>query len=1004
MKRILLVMVALALVASAAASAQSGANTGQIVGQVLDPTGAAVPAAKVTARNKDTNYTREVTADNAGLYTIPQVPLGRYDVSATVSGFDLQTQEVVVTLGSSMTANFRLAVGGRTEAVQVNPEARMLELTQAQSKSILTALQIEKVPTNGRRLQSLVWDTPGGQIEPECTGMSVAGQKGIFANITVDGGDYNSTFACGTGSIRGGSGAAATFNMDALQEFQVTRNIFAAEFGRTTGGIITMSTKSGTNNFHDSAYYLYRDRKMTALDALGNQALARNQQFGDTIGGPIVKDRTFFFLAPEVQVATKPVNVLFPVLDQQNLRNTEGGRALLAVAPEGVVDALDNSQSVIGRLDHVMSATQSLFSRFDFAHTKALSVTGSNALKTGPSITSVTTSAVSNQTVIDVWSGTALGQLTSTLGTNRLNELRLEFGRENRPRTPQGLGPQVTVQNANATIATYGPQGTGISFGNGQFPSVDNRYQVADNFSFFNGAHTSKVGVDLVRIDSTVTFSPGSNGVYNFSSLANFLARVPSSYQQMAGSGNISTTIHELSFFAQDDWRVRPNLTISPGFRYDAQFNPTYHAATLAQYRAPGATSIPNDLTQFQPRLGMAWGVTSDNKTVVRAGGGLYYAPTLMSTFIQSILFNGGNPELGYSVTTTNAAALASAFQSLGINLPQAPLGNLPVFTADQLYQLLSNPAQRVGLNTNFIDPNFRNPRALQWKVGVDREVAANVTAGVDYISINTAGVTRQRDLNLGTPTPDATGRLIYPTTRPLGPVFGVNQVTDSSARATYRAMTTSVNVRRPRYILSAYYTLSWNKSATDTERPVANIVYESAANLDNDFNWSNLDMRHQFTTTSVFFLPWDFQVSSAERFLSGRPFSATVGSAGDLNRDGQTTDRPVIDGRVIARNTFRNTAFYNVDLRLERGFDLPGEKGRLSVSLDLFNLFNFDNVLIGSANQAYGAGTIVQNGVAVSVAHPPTFGQLKDAQGHYLLNNSPGDPFQAQIGVRWSF
>ncbi|MEP7305834.1 MAG: TonB-dependent receptor [Acidobacteriota bacterium] len=985
------------------ALAQSGANSGQIVGHVLDSSGAAVPNANVSVRHTETNYRRDVTTDTAGRYAVSQVPLGRYEVGATVVGFEGQSQEVLVTLGSTISANFQLVVGARNEAVQVRGDALTLEPTQAASKSILTALQIQHLPSNGGRLQSLVWDTPGGQIEPECRGLSVAGQKGIFANISIDGGDYNSTFACGTGSIRGGSGAAPTFNQDALEEFQITRNIFAAEFGRTTGGVINMSTKSGTNEFHDSASYLVRNEHLSARDVFGNRPLTGNQQYGGTFGGPLRQDRTFFFIAPLIQAASKPVRVTYPVLDQQSLRGTSAAQALLAVAPEQSVDAIDDAQSVIGRVDHNLSSRHMLLGRFDFSHTRALSVTGSNGLSTGPSITSVTTSAVSNQSVVDVWAGTALVQLTSALSNTRLNEFRVGFGREERPRAAEGTGPQVAVQNAGATIATYGPQGTGISFGNGQFPSVDNRYQLADNFSIVNGAHTAKFGVDFVRISSHVTFAPGGNGVYTFSSLSNLLARVPQSYTQFTGSGQLPTTINELSLFAQDEWRVLPNLTISPGFRYDAQFNPRYLTATLPQDRAPGATEIPDDLRQFQPRVGLAWTLGADNKTVVRTGGGMYYAPTVMSTYIQSILFNGGNPELGYSVSTTNAPALASAFQSVGVNLSQAPLNSLPVFTPDQYYQLLGGPVSRIGLNTNYIDPGFRNPRATQWKVGVDREIASGITTGVDYTYINTTNIARQRDVNLGEPVPDATGRLIYPTTRPLGPLFGINQITESSAQALYRALTTTVNVRRPRYIFSAFYTLSWNESESDTERPVANIVYESAANLRNDYNWSNLDMRHQLVSTNVFFLPGDVQLASTERFASGRPFNATAGS--DLNRDGQTgTDRPAIAGSVIQRNTFRNAAFYNVDLRIERSFDLPRQKGRIVASVDFFNVFNFDNVLIGSANMVYGAGTTIQNGTVVSVPPPANFGQLRDSQGNYLTTNTPGDPFQAQVGLRWVF
>jgi hypothetical protein len=316
-----------ALALAADLHAQSGANSGQIVGQVLDPTGAAVPSADVTVRNVGTNYSRSVTTDDSGLFAVPQVPLGRYEVSVVVGGFETATQQVDVTVGStvgsSVSATFRLTVGARTEAVEVS--APSLEPTRAQSTSVLTALQIQNVPTPARRLQNLIWDTPGGQIEPECSGISVAGQKGIFTNVSVDGGDYNTTFCAGTGSFRGGSASAPTFNMDALQEFTVTRNIFAAEFGRTAGGIVNLSTRSGTNAYHGTSTYLYRDRNLTANDAFDRPAVARNQQISFTLSGPIARDRTFFFVAPEVQAANKPVSVLYSVLERHLLCGSAGG-------------------------------------------------------------------------------------------------------------------------------------------------------------------------------------------------------------------------------------------------------------------------------------------------------------------------------------------------------------------------------------------------------------------------------------------------------------------------------------------------------------------------------------------------------------------------------------------------------------------------------------------------------------------------------------------------------
>ena len=158
--------------------------------------------------------------------------------------------------------------------------------------------------------------------------------------------------------------------------------------------------------------------------------------------------------------------------------------------------------------------------------------------------------------------------------------------------------------------------------------------------------------------------------------------------------------------------------------------------------------------------------------------------------------------------------------------------------------------------------------------------------------------------------------------------------------------------------------------------------------------------MRHQFTSTAVVFLPSNLQVGAVARFLSGRPFTATA--SGDLNRDGQTRDRPIIDGQVMRRNTFRNTGTSYVDLRVERGFDVG--QGRVSVVLDLFNVLNIDNVQIGSSGMAYGPGTVLQNGVPVAVASPATFGQRRDSSGNYLLSGTPGVPFQAQIGLRWVF
>ena len=206
---------------------QSAANTGQIVGQVLDQSGASVAGADVTVRNKDTNFTRSTTTDTAGRYAASYLPLGLYEVTVRAAGFETPSREALVTLGSSISANFNLFVGGTSESVEVTADATGIEPTRTAPKSVLTDLQIHNLPFGGRRVQNLVVQMPQSLIEPECSGFSISGQKGIYANVSVDGGDYDSTWACG---VRGRSSSAPTFGIEALQEIQVVRNGFSSLF------------------------------------------------------------------------------------------------------------------------------------------------------------------------------------------------------------------------------------------------------------------------------------------------------------------------------------------------------------------------------------------------------------------------------------------------------------------------------------------------------------------------------------------------------------------------------------------------------------------------------------------------------------------------------------------------------------------------------------------------------------------------------------------------------
>ncbi|MBI2817634.1 MAG: hypothetical protein HYX72_11915 [Acidobacteria bacterium] len=270
-----------------------------------------------------------------------------------------------------------------------------------------------------------------------------------------------------------------------------------------------------------------------------------------------------------------------------------------------------------------------------------------------------------------------------------------------------------------------------------------------------------------------------------------------------------------------------------------------------------------------------------------------------------------------------------------------------------------------------------------------------------DFTYINTVHTARQRDVNLQAPTVDAVGRTVFKGPRPYEPKFFIMQITESAGRSLYRGFTTSFKVRRPRFTFDAYYTLSWKYSSDDIEQNYSAIAYDNAANLKNEYNYSATDERHQFIGYGLYTLPFQFEVSSTSRLTSARPFDLMT--MWDYNGDQQLNDRPIVNGTVMPRNAFRNLPFYDISLRFQRRFMLPNEKGRLTASVEFFNLFGFDNVQIGHPHMMYGPGSEVQNGKLVSVP-PPTFNQLRDASGRYYRDNIPGDPFQAQFGLRFEF
>ncbi len=977
--------------------AQASPNSGQIDGQVVDPSGAAVAGVDVTVRHIETNYTRTATTDAAGRYAVGPLPFGAYDVHAGTAVMAAPVQRVHVSLAGRSRVNFTLAIAGVTESVEVVSAARG-DAGSTVSMAVLTDLQLRNIPAPGRRIKNLFLQTPATQVEPECGGFSISGQKGVYTSFNVDGGDYTSSHFCGHVEM------SPSFTIEALEEMQVLRGTFSAEYGRSTGGIINLATKSGTNRFRGSLFHLFRHDALTKDDPFGRRQIHTGNQFGGSFGGPISQDRAFFFTAAELQYNSKPVEVLYDQLDLLAFRDTPGARALLAAAPESTLTAISELQSIVNRIDHRFSGGHGLVARADVTRSRVSNSVGSFINTNGLGADSITNrdvvnaSPTSNRTNV-----TGFLQLTSVAGPRSVNELRVQVAREFRPWNP-GTGPEVTVRDGAPfrTIAIYGPQATGLGYGNVGYDFTDTRYQFVDSFSIVTGGHTMKAGVDANFVFSRVAFNPGHNGIYRFDGLNNYLARRPSQYTQFAGSGTVNAHKHQIAFYLQDEWRVRPGLTISPGFRYEMALFPDYLPATVPQNRHPLATEIPDDKGMVGPRLGVAWDVRQNATTVVRAAAGIFYAPPYITLFEQAMASNGGNPEISSNVNLNTPAAILNAFAMFGIDLKNAPLEQLPVFTLAQLNQL-SDPASRLARSTSvfYFDKNFRLPRALHLRAAIERQIVRDLTATLDYTHIDVSRMDRVRDINLPAPAVDATGRPVYtPGTgisvnslRP-DPRYGAVYVTESTARSNYKGLTASLSLRRPRVTADASYTLGFSRSDDDHENGgFSSAFYTDATNLANEYSWSNIDQRHQFAANAVIFLPRGLQASTQMRFNSGRPFSARTGV--DSNRDGVPNDRPMLNGAVVGRNTFRNRGFSDVSLRLQKNFMVGGDKN-LSAFVELFNVFDADNV--ETTQMTYGAdlGTPSTN---------PNFGQVRDANGRYILGSAlRTTPLQAQLGLRFQF
>jgi outer membrane receptor protein involved in Fe transport len=940
---------------STAFYAQSQATTGNIEGRVVDAGGAVLPGVTITARNPSTGFVKTTTSDEEGNYRLIVLPPGRYTVTASgAQGFaDASFENVQVTVGGQTALSIQLGVAGIATMVDVEAEGQIIETTRSSVATTVNQRAIENLPVNGRNFLDFATLTPGVVRDPTRAGdLAVGGQKGTLNSLQVDGADNNNTFF-GQSFGRTGTRPPYQFSEESVQEFQVNQNGFSAEFGRAGGAVINVVTKSGTNQWHGSAFEYFRDESLNSNTPIFTARGAKRpksqiNQFGGTFGGPFKQDRAFFFFAYDGQRSNIP-NIVDPPNFFAQPANI---RALLGPFVNTYQIGRDQDVYML-KTDIRLNDANHLTVRFNQQN-----FTGNNNENGGPlSAEEHSGNSVARTTTLS-------GSLTSTLSNSVINEFRFQYGRDSEP----------GEANSDVTEARIQTGGGFFQLGRNNFSPRETtikRFQLIDNISVTRGAHNLKFGVDL-NFDRIFNFFPGLfSGQYTFNTYAAFGANTPSGFtQNFAGAGTSGAVTHpdmnEYGFFVQDDWRVNSRLTLNLGLRYDLQDlaepgvnNPS---AALAAIGLKTTTPI-RDANNFAPRAGFSYAF--DDKTVLRGGYGIFFGRT------PAIMVGTSHSQNGIQVT--------------GVSLTCTTLPTNPCPT----YPNIFTTAPGVGALTPSLylfARDYAQPYVQQGRLGIERELFSNLSLGVTYLYFRGVHLSRTRDINLGIPASvtltDPGSQtftvLRHPATRPV-PGFARINLFESTANSRYNGLAFELKRRFARgFQFIAAYTYSSAKDDRPDQTMVVVGTDDSKGlqnNLDIASDWgrSDLDIKHRFVFSPVYEIGrtnnenafarallsnWTF--SGIITLQSGFAYSALI--SGDANRDGNpSTDR--VPG--TARNQFTTPSIYVFDARVTKSFKF-GEKYKLSLIAEAFNLFNRSNIATVNTGR-YG----IANSSAVVLTNP---------------------------------
>jgi outer membrane receptor protein involved in Fe transport len=945
-----LAITVLALVASAG-SVYAQTDTGSMDGRVFDEQKAAVPGVTVTARNVATGLTRATVSSPTGTFHLGSLSAGTYDVTAEIQGFTTQLRKgIIVQIGSAVSFDFTMKVGNISETVTVSAESPLVQTTRSDVGQVISQTMVENMPLNGRKFQDLSLLVPGTRsanyydpTKTEVGGISYGGLSGRSVNISVDGGDNND------GVVRG---LLQQFSADAIQEYKVITQRYGAEFGRSTGGLVNVITKSGTNEVRGSGFLFARNQSLNAKGyfekenpatdvAIASQNLDKQpfsqQQVGGTFGGPIRKDKAFFFFSYE-----------FNRRNDFAIVNTGG----VLPAEEGPQPKPFRNHLITAKTDFSLSNDNRLLVRYALEdQNRKHDFIGGNTLASAGAL---------NTNLIH----SIIGKDSWVLGTSKLNEFVVLY---------QYFENNITAED-NSKPAIQTPD---FLFGanlNTPQQTIQKRFQVKDDFSFrkegWKGDHDFKVGGELIRSHYGGFFTPTLYGLFIFGSrlpgndLNAYLNSIADTFTGSAGSNVADDNWTYVATYFQDDWKPRSNVTLNLGLRWEMQAGPYQNNFDTLGLRALTAAGYPSerkqDLRDFGPRVGFAWDVNSDGKTVVRGGYGIYYDEIFQNITLYEKWSDVRTPL--FFVSSSPAPWTAAYYAA----------------NRDAIRNGFINPTF-AGQRQNLTASDLKQPYSHQFNVGFSREVNRFFSVDADYIhalgrrEIGRWWINNAQNQNTR----------ISPAGQ-FAPQLGVFRVEGNRGHSQLDGLylTGKVRMRAAQLITTYSFTKGMNTNNDFGSSPT------DVSNLNWETDWGPMfnDIRHRFTLGGVFQLPAGFQWSNSVQINTGKPYTPLAGfgsfRAGVLATDPAT-------GQMFSRNSFRGPGFFTWDMRIAKYINLPNNR-QIELLFEMFNVTNRTNFNgdpgSGGPNQRWGQASVVS----------PDFGKVSAIV--------PNSQFQSEFGVRFRF